>query len=242
MPRCLNDPKRNYTGKEPSPKGLGYCAHNEKKGIIRLGKDGNAWIVSESDKKIKKWTIHSKNLFLPLQIIKTPEKVIKSNDKRLLHLKKSEQVNFLKFINNKSLVNDLKDIGVTLFYILFSDHKFGDKNNTSSQYIHINQERDEMDWDDSELRYQKLTEKYLDKPNDPYLLAVIEYDSVKNQFLDKKRPIIYFNSNIGYYESKKYEKQYHYSLVKPVYTIFKKYYKSKYSWNEQYFDIPMIKL
>ena len=32
MPLCKNDPKRKYTGDEPSPKGLGWCAHGEKEG------------------------------------------------------------------------------------------------------------------------------------------------------------------------------------------------------------------
>ena len=31
MPNCKNDSKRSYTGEEPSPKGLGFCAHAEKK-------------------------------------------------------------------------------------------------------------------------------------------------------------------------------------------------------------------
>ena len=30
MPYCLNNPKRQYKGDEPSPKGLGYCASGEK--------------------------------------------------------------------------------------------------------------------------------------------------------------------------------------------------------------------
>jgi hypothetical protein len=44
MPFCKNNPKRTYTGKEPSPKGLGYCASGEKEGTIKKGKDGNTWI------------------------------------------------------------------------------------------------------------------------------------------------------------------------------------------------------
>ena len=32
MPLCKNDPKRKYKGDEPSPKGLGWCAHGEKEG------------------------------------------------------------------------------------------------------------------------------------------------------------------------------------------------------------------
>lgn len=30
MPKCKNDTTRSYKGNEPSPKGLGYCAHAEK--------------------------------------------------------------------------------------------------------------------------------------------------------------------------------------------------------------------
>ena len=54
MPKCKNDPKRSYKGTEPSPKGLGYCAHSEKIGEIKKGRDNNLWIVKEY-KKSKKW-------------------------------------------------------------------------------------------------------------------------------------------------------------------------------------------
>jgi hypothetical protein len=53
MPICKNNPERSYTGKEPSPKGLGYCASGEKEGTIMEGKDGNVWCKSGS-KWIKK--------------------------------------------------------------------------------------------------------------------------------------------------------------------------------------------
>ena len=49
MPKCKNDPTRYYKGSEPSPKGLGYCAHGFKEGDKKKGKDGNTWII----KKIK---------------------------------------------------------------------------------------------------------------------------------------------------------------------------------------------
>ena len=47
---CLNNPSKRYTGKEPSPKGLGYCASGEKEGTEMLGRDGEMWI-----KKGNKW-------------------------------------------------------------------------------------------------------------------------------------------------------------------------------------------
>ena len=30
MPICKNDPSRKYKGTEPSPKGLGWCAHADR--------------------------------------------------------------------------------------------------------------------------------------------------------------------------------------------------------------------
>ncbi len=53
MPICKNNPKRHYTGKEPSPKGLGYCASSEKEGTIKKGRDGNMWIKHKG-----KWIKH----------------------------------------------------------------------------------------------------------------------------------------------------------------------------------------
>ncbi len=53
MPCCINNPKKTYSGKEPSPKGLGYCASGEKEGTEMKGKDGNMW-VKKNDKWIKK--------------------------------------------------------------------------------------------------------------------------------------------------------------------------------------------
>ena len=55
MPKCKNDSKRNYTGKEPSPKGLGYCGHAEKIGQKRKGKDGNMWVIKKTKTGVKRW-------------------------------------------------------------------------------------------------------------------------------------------------------------------------------------------
>ena len=40
MKKCINDSESYYIGTEPSPKGLGYCAHAEIKNKLRIGKDG----------------------------------------------------------------------------------------------------------------------------------------------------------------------------------------------------------
>ena len=58
MPQCKNDPKRKYKGSEPSPKGLGWCAHGEKLGKVRKGKDGNKWVVKKTSRGSLRWVKH----------------------------------------------------------------------------------------------------------------------------------------------------------------------------------------
>ena len=55
MRLCKNDPKKSYKGNEPSPKGLGYCAHAEKLGVSKKGKDGNTWKIEATSKGVKRW-------------------------------------------------------------------------------------------------------------------------------------------------------------------------------------------
>lgn len=63
MPYCKNDPKKTYKGNEPSPKGLGYCAHTEKEGIKKKGNDGNMWEVKKVKNGSKRWIkINDNNL------------------------------------------------------------------------------------------------------------------------------------------------------------------------------------
>lgn len=45
-----------FTGKEPSPKGLGRCAHNESAiGIVARGRDGHMWVVRKRVNGSKYW-------------------------------------------------------------------------------------------------------------------------------------------------------------------------------------------
>ena len=58
MPPCSNDPTRTYAGTEPSPKGLGHCAHAEDEGAIRQGRDGQAWVVRKNKRGSLSWVHH----------------------------------------------------------------------------------------------------------------------------------------------------------------------------------------
>jgi hypothetical protein len=44
-----------YQGTEPSPKGLGYCAHAGQANNKRKGRDGNMWIISTTQQGVKRW-------------------------------------------------------------------------------------------------------------------------------------------------------------------------------------------
>ena len=59
MPKCKNDKNRTYKGTEPSPKGLGICAHAEKIGFKLKGNDGNTWIVKQISFGFKRWIKYS---------------------------------------------------------------------------------------------------------------------------------------------------------------------------------------
>ncbi len=60
MPRCKNDETSSYKGDEPSPKGLGYCAHAEKIGTVKKGKDGNKWRVEKTMTGARRWVKYNK--------------------------------------------------------------------------------------------------------------------------------------------------------------------------------------
>ena len=69
MPTCKNDPSKKYKGTEPSPKGLGWCAHGEKEGKVRKGKDGNEWIVKKVKNGSRRWVKNNKNSNKEVNII-----------------------------------------------------------------------------------------------------------------------------------------------------------------------------
>lgn len=55
MAPCKNDPTKTYKGDEPSPKGLGHCAHAEKVGTTKKGLDGRKWTVQTDKNGTKSW-------------------------------------------------------------------------------------------------------------------------------------------------------------------------------------------
>ena len=68
MPKCKNDPTKNYKGDEPSPKGLGYCAHACNLYDVMKGKDGKEWIVKQDKRGVKKWIAHNQIYLLVFHV------------------------------------------------------------------------------------------------------------------------------------------------------------------------------
>ena len=102
MPKCKNDPSRNYKGDEPSPKGLGFCAHAEKEGLTQKGKDGNYWEVKTTKNGTKRWAKEKKekevkvekkilNIYFP-KLLPTEKKWLNENFKTSLLKKKLEDI------------------------------------------------------------------------------------------------------------------------------------------------------
>lgn len=67
--KCKNDLTRTYSGTEPSPKGLGWCAHAEDTGKVRKGRDGALWTVAQDKNGTKAWKKKTR------QVIQTLTKV-----------------------------------------------------------------------------------------------------------------------------------------------------------------------
>ena len=114
MPKCKNDPKKSYKGTEPSPKGLGYCAHSEKVGTKKKGKDGNMWIIKKVKNGSKRWM---KN--------KT-ESIPKVNCKDFVLYKKETKGWFSKY-PTISRIKGLKGPEKDTIYKFISYNKFEDK-------------------------------------------------------------------------------------------------------------------
>lgn len=88
MPKCKNDPTKTYKGTEPSPKGLGWCAHSEKIGKKRKGKDNNIWIVKEVKDGIKRWVKFKKE----------------ENNKKIISKSKFVNDRYNDYKNNKNII------------------------------------------------------------------------------------------------------------------------------------------
>ena len=198
MPKCKNDPSRNYKGDEPSPKGLGYCAHSEEVGTIRLGKDTRAWIVNEIKNGSKRWIVQSKDIFVGIKLIK------KLEENKISHLKTNTRKKLSKFFD-KNLKNKLNKLGITLFIISQSDWKLGDSYIIDKKVeikginisTRLDQKRNPLDWHRDDLR-EFFSDMELEKGK-KFIFVVVDYDSIKKRYLEN----IYLYNNFDFKKEEK---------------------------------------
>ena len=130
MPKCKDDNKKYYKGTEPSPKGLGHCAHTMKEGNIKDGRDGNKWII----KKDKNGRLSWKKIISSFEQIKNSKKenfkkfsLFISKNLITIHWSNKKRYNYLR-LNSKNLKLD----DVNLDKKIITINYFGDWENNDS--------------------------------------------------------------------------------------------------------------
>lgn len=78
MPVCKKSPTSNktyFTGKEPSPKGFGYCARHEVEANVRKGTDGHMWVVRKDSLGRLSWKRTSSHQQLSRRAVSAPRRI-----------------------------------------------------------------------------------------------------------------------------------------------------------------------
>ena len=178
--KCLNDPSKEYTGTEPSPKGLGYCAHAEKIGSIRVGNDENVWKVIETSKKTKMWVIQSK--YFTTRLSSYSEYLvshISPTDPKLEGLSVQNKKLLLKLCNNKTLTQRFAEKNIKLLIYIWGDWKLMDEPHF------LGQPRSMIDWYSKEPWEVLVDEINKDNKNGEYsyIIVPIPYDSIEKKYV-----------------------------------------------------------
>ena len=110
MPECIKNTKKKYKGTEPSPKGLGYCAAEEKVNTRKKGRDNNYWIIKETKTGVKRWVKQKaktpKNATkLPINTFNILYKLTNVLRKELKKIDVNVYVSKLKKINNMYIMD-----------------------------------------------------------------------------------------------------------------------------------------
>ena len=144
MPECIKDSKKYYKGDEPSPKGLGFCAHSEKVDTIKTGLDGNEWIINETGKGIKKWIKYNNKIVNQQKIVENNE--LTKNNKYYKEIKKKYigyKTYFTHFNGGRPYLVYIKNNNVSIynqpenFIIDNSLYDYNNYNNNKWMYINL---------------------------------------------------------------------------------------------------------
>ena len=212
MPKCKNDPKKSYKGTEPSPKGLGWCAHGEKIGKIRKGKDGSKWIIKKIKNGSLRWTKYIKKRKQSKRPIKKNKSVFRKNriyTKWFRNLTVTQKSTY-KTLTTKTK-RELEKVGINVFiYPLYL---------SESGYYII-----DSAWDYAHdfLEHYKMT-------NETFIIIVLKINGDVID-LQKNNSLEIQHSNITY------------SNKKNLIEIFKKTLGKNYKWNGRASKTISVKL
>jgi len=211
MPNCKNDPTHSYKGTEPSPKGLGYCAHNMKVGAIKKGKDGNKWEIRKVKNGSKRW-------------MKVKDEYIKSKNNKdieiyckkfVIYKKNVGKVKFLRRYKDKFEILRGIDVGNKQIHKYISYNKFENKITKIPDGFRKNKisKRDINEFYCGNI-------KYLDETNEEYL-------KIKKKMKGYKKYRTHWNGGSPYlcYVKKNEIFIYKIDREKKIYE-----YKSSYDW------------
>ena len=216
MPQCKNDPLRKYSGDEPSPKGLGWCAHAEKEGKIRKGKDNNNWIVTKVSSGSLRWIKLTKNVKTTPRKKSTPKRKSKRGS-----IKKSDFYGFkpVKKMDYKTWTRDLTKTQLSTFNKLI-------KNVTKEIsalgirvfVVPLPISKDGQFWMDYPWDY--VSKKYEDNNYfaNPFIIIVLQLNEDKKLFLPDGGLYIQHNAI-----RKNYKELFN--------NLMKNNFKQKYKWN-----------
>jgi len=133
MPTCKNDPSKKYKGTEPSPKGIGWCAHGEKEGKVRKGKDGNQWVVKKvkngSMRWMKKSAVESGKMYkIYCEGTASPDLFLQKRKKELLfYTKKDDEYKLIKKVNKYNKILFGRDSTCKSYINSVIVHLYGDR-------------------------------------------------------------------------------------------------------------------
>ena len=218
MPTCKNDPKKSYKGDEPSPKGLGYCAHSEEIDKIRKGLDGNTWKITTTSKGIKRWVKYKKDS--TKDSTKDLTKISKQqpihNPKNIINVNKKMDCNKFVIYNKKeksfffgtTTVKSIRGILSRKGYI-YEMNDFNVINDTETKIPDGYIQQKKLSKSFIKEYYCDSNKQQLSKENDEYLKIKEKHKNDKSYFthFNGGRPyLVYVGKNIVsiYKESDKY--------------------------------------
>ena len=193
MPKCKNDPKKSYKGTEPSPKGLGFCAHSEKLGKVRKGLDNNIWKIEVTVKGVKRWvkqktTTNIKNV--KSTPIKNDKKINKIDCSKFVIYEKKE-----KSFSGSESIKIIKGLEINKGFI----YKFIDFNLFEKDEIKIpdNYRKKNINKDIIKKYYCDPNKKVLTKHNEEYKIIKEKHKNQKTYFthFNGERPYLVYIKN-----------------------------------------------